>query len=202
MLVHPTIGSTRMLPVLLFASFLLQLPPASGSTHTTATAQSNESVQRPNYQNVLPKLLSQTRIPILLPNAIYSEMPLYGDVDTAAATDYRISLDFEPDCHGSAVCTLGRMSGLTRKFGVRRPSGKVVSLVNGIKGYFLATDPEENCNVGYCFASLTWDMGKNRYKLKLKLEKVDAFIKAANSAIVGSRRLTHLLHHSQGFSTR
>ena len=178
-----------MLPVLLFASFLLQLPPACGSTHPTASAESNESVQRPDYRNILPKLLSPTRIPILLPNAIYSEMPLYGNVDTATATDYRISLDFEPDCHGAAVCTLGRMSGLSRKSGVRRPSGKAVSLVNGIKGYFLATDPEENCNVGYCFASLTWDMGKNRYKLKLKLTKVDIFIKAANSAILGSKHL-------------
>ncbi len=145
--------------------------------------QVNAQTQRPNYRTVLPVLQQKTRIPILLPSLLSTDMPVYGNIDTATNSGYSVNLDYTPDCNGAAVCTYGFLSASKLAENAKRPHGKAVSLASGMIGYFLSNDPEQNCNTGYCFASLTWDLRGVRYAVELKSDKESDLIQAANSAI-------------------
>jgi hypothetical protein len=136
-----------------------------------------------SYRTALSELRSRTSIPVLLPIQLFVARPIYFDIGEVTARDYGVNLDYDPNCHGAAACTLGRISG--ESIGSRTPAakGKPVRLSNRMTGYFLADDTEENCNVGYCFSRLTWDYGGSRYSLKLKLFDAATHVKAANSAI-------------------
>lgn len=143
----------------------------------------NAQTQRLNYQTVRPTLKKTTRIPILLPSALTIDQPLYGNLDNADRSSYRVNLDFTSDCNGAAVCTYGFITASRLPKNAKPLSGKKVSLANGITGYFLLNDPEQNCNVGYCFAMLTWDLRGVRYQVELKSSEQKDLIEAANSAI-------------------
>jgi hypothetical protein len=156
----------------------------SGAIMLIASAPALAAI--PNYRNVLAMLRSHTSVPILLPTQLPVAEPIYGGLDQATRRTYIVTLDYTPDCHGAAVCTLGRMSGTLG--GGAIPKGKSVQLSGRITGYFIAEDAEENCNTGYCFSRLTWDYRGSRYTLKLKSSDPMDSLKAANSALAWAKR--------------
>ena len=137
----------------------------------------------PSYTQVLAALKTKTSVPILLPTQFPVPERIYGDLDQATQRTYTVDLDYAPNCHGAAVCTLGRMSGTKLGLNSYRPSGKLVQLTLRVPGYFVAEDKAENCNTGYCFSRLTWDYQGSRYSLRLKSSDPMYSIKAANSAL-------------------
>jgi hypothetical protein len=179
---------TIPLTSILFSSLSIFLPSEFRLDHPVlaqpASSQDfRSSLIKPNYQAVLPVLKQRTQILLLLPPALPSELSIYGSIDTATATGYRITLDYSPSCQGAAACTLGRMIGHRSTPHDRPLTGQKVSLRDGkITAYFSPVSPE-NCNVGYCFSSLTWDWQGSRYQLLLKSSQSSIFQHVANSTL-------------------
>jgi hypothetical protein len=145
-------------------------------------AQQSQTQAHPVFKSILPKLKQKTQIQILLPKFIPEsdgENPIYAIIEAAAEQKYDILLGFSPDCSGGTACRLGILSAeaVTRK--TPRLTGKPVSLVKGITGYFVDFTCGANCSD----ATLTWRQQGVQYVVGLKAGDRTSLIKMANSAI-------------------
>jgi hypothetical protein len=145
-------------------------------------AQQSKTQLHPVFKSILPKLKQKTQIKILLPKFIPEsdgENPIYAIIETATQKKYDILLGFSPDCTGGTACRLGVVSAeaVTRK--IPRLTGKRVSLVKGITGYFVDFSCGANCSD----ATLTWRQQGVQYVVGLKAGDRTSLVKMANSAI-------------------
>lgn len=158
----------------------------------------------PVFQPIIPVLQKQTQVPILLPSHIPTEefVELDGDsklsaiVETANSFEYSIILGFDEQCNGGNACRFGYVSGkiitpitlpLNEEYEfdptykpMRSPEKPgFVSLVNGIKGYFLPYSCAAFCSDSY----LAWNQNGYRYMVSIKAGTLKELLKMANSAI-------------------
>lgn len=164
----------------------------------------SEPVANPVFQPILPVLERQTQVPILLPSRLPTEgfvevngfFQLYAIVETATTFEYRIILGFDEQCNGGNACRYGYVSGkvitpitlpINEEYEVdptyqplRSPEApRFISLVNGVRGYFLPYTCAAFCSDSY----LAWDLNGYRYMVSIKSGTIKELVKLANSAI-------------------
>ncbi len=145
-------------------------------------AQQNKTQPHPVFKSLLPKLKQKTQIKILLPKFIPEsdgENPVYAIIEAATQKKYDILIGFSPDCTGGTACRLGVVSAEAVTRNTPRLTGKPVSLVKGITGYFVDFTCGANCSD----ATLTWRQQGVQYVVGLKAGDRTSLIKMANSAI-------------------
>lgn len=160
-------------------------PPASSLSVVTpslAKTQPTSSIPNPIFSKILPVLKVQTQLTIRLPTYIPEtdgSNSIYALMETATAKEYRILLAFTSNCTGGNACRLGSIFAQAITLKTPTLTGKVVSLANGITGYFTDAICGANCSD----ATLVWEQNYVRYAVAIKAGKVATLVKMANPVI-------------------
>jgi hypothetical protein len=161
----------------------------------------------PVFRPCAASLLNNTNIPLILPpNATqihqYSSDPvtLYAYLDFNA-TGYSIGLTHDPRDHyqlnqasysGEVITEkspilskyyeeeLIRLSRMP-SFEAQRQTVGTVTLINGLRGYYLPPVCGWNCNSAY--ASIQWDQNGYRYTVSIKMGRKEKVLELVNAAI-------------------
>jgi hypothetical protein len=134
------------------------------------------------FDPVIGSLRGKTKVPLRLPTYLATEKEaysLYAIVELVSQSAYKVQLAFTQDCTGGNVCHYGQVSGRVVKAGEGRPKGEIISLTNGLIGYFT----DATCGAVCSDSTVTWDEAGYRYTVGLKAEKLDTLKKVAESAI-------------------
>lgn len=165
------------------------LPEDSSLADTSgAGAEASAPPQPPDYSEVLPALRRQTELTVLLPTSIPfsgEAVPVYGHLEEVTDSTYSVALDAIPGCLGASACNIGRVRARAAPSAGGPPEGTPVSLMEDVTGYFAEADPV-TCGAGYCYDSMTWELGGVCYVLELKSageDSVQRLQRAVSSAI-------------------
>lgn len=156
------------------------------------------------FHSVLSELKTKTRMPLMLPAYVPQEdYSLYVTVNTAEPEQYELTIGDSENCDGGNYCRYGTVSG--QKITSSTPSieqeysflndpqykpterspekmGRV-TLLNGIKGYFIPYVCAANCDD----SKVVWEQNGYRYLVGLKRADKKAVVEMANSTIQDTR---------------
>jgi hypothetical protein len=169
-------------------SFEISIGAARPSQPAQPTASSSSLPAR-EFRSELAKVRRQTRVPILLPDALPDtvDRPLYVTAG-GVADSYGFSLAAIPRCGGANACRIGDFSG--SKGGTVAEELEAVQLANGIIGRYKPLTCGASCSA----PSIEWQDYPFFYSIQLKLNTSDeekdkaALIALANSAIKAGPR--------------
>jgi hypothetical protein len=161
----------------------------------------------PVFRPCAASLLNNTNIPLILPpNATkihqYSSEPvtLYSYLNFNA-TGYEIGLTYSPReryqlnqaYYSGEIITeksltlrkyyeerVARVNS-TLSFKTQRQEAGAVTLINGLRGYYLPSICGANCHSAY--ASITWDQNGYRYSISIKMGRKEKVLEIVNAAI-------------------
>ena len=143
------------------------------------------------FRSVLPKVKSETKVPILLPSKLPStvkEQEIKVVDGEGTENGYEVSLYYDEGC-GNA-CFAGFFSAKRGEKPEPEFSDKVVRLLNGIKGYYIA----KSCGVSCAPPQIEWLYEGALYTVQFKVngknKKQDEaeIVALANSAIQSGAR--------------
>lgn len=152
----------------------------------TTPATSPKGTVAPVFQALLPKLKGQSKVAVFLPTTLEgldSSTKIYAVLGVINVSEYYIILGATPDCNGGNACRAGTISA--EMVGVSAPvlTGTKVALANGITGYF----EDAVCGANCSDATVKWQQGNALYTVGIKVGKMDALVKMANSAITNGQ---------------
>jgi hypothetical protein len=139
------------------------------------------------FQDILPTLKAQTKVPIMLPTYIPEIdriSPLYANIITATDTEYGIILGIDPECNGANWCNRGSIFASAEEpkdegSEDSASEGKLVLLNNGINAYFFDAECGANCDE----ATITWKQNNYYYTVGNQAGDLETLVKIANSMI-------------------
>ena len=127
------------------------------------------------------------RWPTYLGADIGAGHPLFVNLLSESAMDYKMELGWSADCIGGAYCHYGTVSGNVGP--ADATLGAPVKLEGAIGGYF--TESKCNATNTRCSdAQVSWAEGAYHYTVSLKNGTQDKLIRMANSAIASGRAET------------
>ncbi len=160
----------------------------------------NQSQPHQIFRPALSQLQAKTRVPLVLPTYVPQEdYSLHVTINTAESERYELTIGATEDCSGGNYCRYGTVSGqritsstpsIEEEYAFLndpqyQPSERSpekmgrVTLVNGIKGYFIPYVCGANCDD----SKMIWEQNGYRYLVGLKSEKKRTVVEMANSAI-------------------
>ena len=165
------------------------IPPATDS----AEEQGLPRVIAPEFQPFVQALVLTGVPPILPPEFPVGEglPPIFPYIYTTDEGEYELSLDFGQDCQGAGACHYGSLTGKrvavsvpvgTRSFPFEAERAFMVTLTQGIPGYFVESVCGANCSDALVF----WIYGEYQYMLGIKSGSQSDVINLANAAIENS----------------
>ncbi|HZI17896.1 MAG TPA: hypothetical protein VEY09_04805 [Pyrinomonadaceae bacterium] len=163
-----------------------------GSARTASPARpaaSTTPLPAPEFRAELAKVKRQTRVRVLLPDALPDALdrPLYVTA-SGIADSYGFSLALTRRCGGAGACTVGNFEG--SRGGTVAEELEAVQLANGITGRYKPLTCGASCSA----PSVEWQDYPFFYSIQLKLNYGDeardkaALIALANSAIKAGPR--------------
>jgi hypothetical protein len=169
-------------------SFEISIGPARAAA-TSRPATSAASLPAPEFRAELAKVKRQTRVPVLLPDALPGALdrPLFVTA-SGIADSYGFSLALSRRCGGANACTVGNFEG--SKGGTVTEELEAVQLANGITGRYKPLTCGASCSA----PSIEWQDYPFFYSIQLKLNYGDdakdkaALVALANSAIKAGPR--------------
>ncbi len=136
------------------------------------------------FHRVLPAVKRRTRVPVLLPGRVPSELSARHLFPTGGGSRraYDLELGAVRRCGGANACFVGAFSG--KRGG--RPSGRRVRLRGGVRGYFIPTGCGASCSapqVSFVRGGVVYVFQyRSGAKIKSRSEK-DVMIGLASSAL-------------------
>jgi len=164
--------------LLMLISTVVMLVSASPSSRSRAV---NDDCVNSIFAPVLESLKAKTSVPLRLPLVVGGEYDaaLYTDLGWVGSTRYVVRIG--QNCERS-YCPYGTVSGAKISGRAGRPSGKVIELAGGVKGYFVDGSKSSKNSI------ITWDEGQYRYAITLSAADEAAISKVANSALSCDKR--------------
>jgi hypothetical protein len=149
------------------------------------------STQQPAavLKRVKEVLVNVTKVPLRWPAFISTDIneahPLYVNLVSESAADYKVELGWTEDCIGGSYCHYGTVRGSTAAISESDGAAVPVTLREGIAGYFI----EVKCGATRCNdAAVGWSEGEYHYLVSMKNGKKSDLIKIANSALSSAHR--------------
>ncbi|HST62835.1 MAG TPA: hypothetical protein VLK84_29280 [Longimicrobium sp.] len=170
--------------------------PSSGSADTGASAavargpeavieapQAAAEPENPIWTPVLPRLRSEVRIPLRLPEVLgWEDEPpdsAFAIVERADPAGYVLMIGLASDCDGGNWCRYGSVSGERIAGAEDAPGGTPVPLADGITGHFV----DATCGAVCSDAKLWWEEDGVRYAVGVKAARVETLVPIARSAL-------------------
>ena len=138
-------------------------------------------------------LLKVTKVPLRWPAFISTDIneghPLYVNLVSESAADYKVELGWTEDCIGGSYCHYGTVRGSATPI-AESDAAVQVKLRGGIAGYFI----DVKCGATRCNdAEVGWSEGEYHYLVSVRNGKKSDLIKIANSALLrGTRPSTNV----------
>jgi hypothetical protein len=171
-------------------------------TLTSSIVNANPIAASPSsiFLPILNQLVTQTEVPILLPNFVPKEdYPLYATVTVATPGEYEVIIGDRLNCSGGNYCRYGTVTGKklssstqsieyeyafmkdTRYKPTERSSELMgqVRLNNSINAYFIPYVCGANCDD----AKVVWESNGYRYSVGIKKSNKKTTVEMANSIV-------------------
>jgi hypothetical protein len=162
----------------------------SGSSTAVATEPAVEvpqtvsaGAENPIFAPVLPRLRSEVRVPLRLPEVLgWEDEPpdsAFAIVERADPAGYVLMIGLASDCDGGNWCRYGSVSGERIAGAEAAPDGTPVPLAEGITGHFV----DAECGAVCSDSRLWWEEDGVRYSVGVKAARAETLVPIARSAL-------------------
>jgi hypothetical protein len=157
--------------------------PAESVESARSTTVADGGRGNPIFAPVLPRLRSEVRIPLRLPEVLgWEDTPpdsAFAIVERADSAGYTLMIALASFCDGGNWCRYGNVSGERIAGAAKREAGTPVPLADGVTGHFV----DATCGAVCSDSELWWDEGGVRYSVGVKAADARTLAAIARSAL-------------------